>query len=372
MEKHTKNPADHIILDVRTPGEYHDSSSRNKHLNIGHIKGAIHVSLQDLQQKPEAIEALKQYKDREIYITCSHSYRSRTISNLLLSNGFTNVTNIQGGMSEWYRNYDELKPYAASHLERNINYSILAPSELYTKMKSKEKIVFFGFKNNARNSFDSMVVKLYSRFPDFANVTYFSAADSASLISKAKEASGKTIITFNTIGTGAAEMTSWLTQNGISNIHYLVGNLPGFFEYLVNFRHTEKTNSYLQSKSSIQFHSAISLCRALQEGKPVEIIDLRHDTVFSKTSQGTKLAYSHLRNAKNFFYQGSAEEFSKKFPSRDKEYVLLGHQNYVGFELADALLAKGYRVSWLLGGNERWEWHVNNIPGFSCKDYFEK
>ena len=73
-----------------------------------------------------------------------------------------------------------------------------------------------------------------------------------------------------------------------------------------------------------------------------------------------------------FFYQGSAEEFSKKFPSRDKEYVLLGHQNYVGFELADALLAKGYRVSWLLGGNERWEWHVNNIPGFSCKDYFEK
>lgn len=143
MEKHTKNPAAHIILDVRTPGEYHDSSSRNKHLNIGHIKGAIHVSLQDLQQKPEAIEALKQYKDREIYITCSHSYRSRTISNLLLSNGFTNVTNIQGGMSEWYRNYDELKPYAASHLERNINYSILAPSELYTKMKSKEKIVFF-------------------------------------------------------------------------------------------------------------------------------------------------------------------------------------------------------------------------------------
>ena len=79
MEKHAKDPASHIILDVRTLGEFHDSLSRNKHLNIGHIKGAIHVPMQDLQQKHEAIEELKQYKDKEKYINCSHRYRTRTI-----------------------------------------------------------------------------------------------------------------------------------------------------------------------------------------------------------------------------------------------------------------------------------------------------
>ena len=52
-----------------------------KHLNLGHIKSAINIPIQDLQQKPEAIKQLEPYKDKEIYVICSHSYRSRAVPN---------------------------------------------------------------------------------------------------------------------------------------------------------------------------------------------------------------------------------------------------------------------------------------------------
>ena len=66
-----------VIVDVRSKGEYYDTVSRGKQSNIGHIKGAINITLQDLQQNPDAVKQLDAYKDKDIYLICSHSYRSR-------------------------------------------------------------------------------------------------------------------------------------------------------------------------------------------------------------------------------------------------------------------------------------------------------
>src|SRR5689334_15983283 len=106
MKKKKQGDANMVIVDVRTKGEYNDTLSRGNQSNIGHIKGAINVTLQDLQQNPDAVKQLDQYKDKDIYLICSHSYRSRSASRILLNNGFTHVNNVQGGMTEWYRRYD--------------------------------------------------------------------------------------------------------------------------------------------------------------------------------------------------------------------------------------------------------------------------
>jgi hypothetical protein len=50
--------------------------------------------------------------------------------------------------------------------------------------------------------------------------------------------------------------------------------------------------------------------------------------------------------------------------------MILPQDGYTGIELADALLKKGYRIGWIIGGIERWEWYTNNIDAFTCKDYF--
>src|SRR6266850_5550843 len=88
------NP-DHIILDVRSQGEYDDSSSAS-YLNIGHLKNAKHI---DIRELPLRWRELMPFKDKPIFVYCSHSQRSRRASKLLSDSGFANVTNINGGLT---------------------------------------------------------------------------------------------------------------------------------------------------------------------------------------------------------------------------------------------------------------------------------
>lgn len=368
MKKKQKGDKNMLILDVRTRGEYNDTLSRGKALNIGHIKGAINIPLQELQQNPEAIKQLDPYKDKDIYVICSHSYRSRVISKLLLERNFANITNVQGGMSEWYRNYDELKPYRSEY-ENKISYKNISPSEVFTKMKRNEPIVFIGLNSPPRFYYDSVNVDIYSHFIDLKNIEYFNAKDSSAVLVKAKSAAGKPVVIFNTIGGGAGEMAEWLATAGVPNVNYLVGSLYGLYEYVINFQPDEPEGKYFTEHSLIHFLSAPSLCRALEKPNKIQLVDIQHDTLFAKATTGTKLTYSHLKAAVNFPYYKSADEFAKQFPDKSKKYVLIPHQGFIGMQLADALLAKGYKLGWLMGGNERWEWYTNNTAEFPCKEY---
>src|SRR3954462_6447589 len=58
-----------ILLDVRSQGEYDDTSS-SVGLNIGRIKQTKHI---DIQQLPAHWRDLIAYKDQPVYVMCSHS-----------------------------------------------------------------------------------------------------------------------------------------------------------------------------------------------------------------------------------------------------------------------------------------------------------
>ena len=81
-----------ILLDVRTKGEFEGKSNPD----FGTLKNAINVPVQELESR---ISELDQYKNKEIIVYCSHSHRSPAASYLLTQHGFTNVTNMLGGMS---------------------------------------------------------------------------------------------------------------------------------------------------------------------------------------------------------------------------------------------------------------------------------
>lgn len=363
------NPASSniLVLDVRTPGEYMDTVPGGRHIGIGRIKGAMNISLQDLLNKPDAIKQLDGYKDKEVYVICSHSYRSRRISNLLLENGFRKVNNVQGGMTEWYRNHDLMKSYLGG-FENNVSYHNMSPAELFHKMNAKEPVVMIGFNSPPRFFFDSLVAPLYPLFPDFHNVTYYRPADSLKVLEQAKAANGKAIVLFSAIGGGSTDAAEWLTKKGIPNVHNLIGNLPGFFEYLENFQSQKVATAMLKSQSAIRFYTPLSFCR--QVPRNMQWVDLRHDTTFNKITRGTKLDYKTLKGAINFPFYKTADEFAQQFPDKNKLYVVIPEQGYLGVSLIAALIEKGYRFGWLLSGIERWEWYTNNIPEFTCKDQF--
>ena len=80
-----------VILDVRSAGEYNGPS--------GHIRGAIHLPLQEITRRPGMLE---QSRDRQIVTVCLTGRRSRKAAEILLSKGYA-AMNLSGGMSKWIR-----------------------------------------------------------------------------------------------------------------------------------------------------------------------------------------------------------------------------------------------------------------------------
>jgi rhodanese-related sulfurtransferase len=365
MKKKQRGDANLVIVDVRTQGEYGDTS-RNKSTNIGRIKGAINIPLQDLQQNPGAVKQLDKYKDKDVYLICSHSYRSRSASRILLNNGFTHVNNVQGGMTEWYRRYEELSPYRNAFLEKGIIYSNTSPEQLLGQLTTGKNLLLIGIKNTPQFWYDSFNLKLYRYYPLFAKTVYFNYADSLKILKEAQRDKSRPVVLFNLVNTGAAELADWLTRKGVQNASYLVGGANLSYEYATNKQTPGKTGKLFITQSNVQFITPVIYCK-MSGDHNVKMVDLRHDSLFNKINDGVKHDYKHLANAVNFFAGKGATQFEQAFPDKKKDYVFIS-DNYDGLQMADEMTRKGYKISWMIGGLDRWEWYMNNTEDFKCND----
>lgn len=88
-----KSHPNSILLDVRTKEEFEGKADPN----FGTLKNAINIPIQFLDKR---MAELDKYKDKEILVFCSHSHRSPRASYLLTQNGFKQVVNMSGGMSQ--------------------------------------------------------------------------------------------------------------------------------------------------------------------------------------------------------------------------------------------------------------------------------
>lgn len=80
--------ADFVIIDVRTPAEYAE----------GHI---AHAVLVDLNSGSFDTEIVKQDKSKKYLVYCRSGNRSATASGKMVRFGFTDVTNMTGGITDW-------------------------------------------------------------------------------------------------------------------------------------------------------------------------------------------------------------------------------------------------------------------------------
>ena len=105
LKKHNKNnipyisvqelampKADAIILDARELEEY----------NVSYIKNAVFVGYDEFDLQ-KTIQILPN-KHQEIVVYCSLGFRSEIIANKLKLAGYTNVSNLYGGIFEWKNN----------------------------------------------------------------------------------------------------------------------------------------------------------------------------------------------------------------------------------------------------------------------------
>ncbi|MDF2789194.1 MAG: rhodanese-like protein [Neobacillus sp.] len=85
--KNELNEKNKQFVDVRTPGEYKGN----------HIKGFKNIPLHQLAEKATNLS-----KDKEVVVICQSGMRSQKASKQLKKLGFSNVTNVKGGMSAWF------------------------------------------------------------------------------------------------------------------------------------------------------------------------------------------------------------------------------------------------------------------------------
>ena len=88
LAQELKSPEAPLLLDVRTEEE----------LQIAHIDGARHIVLDALSTR---LGELEDYRDKDIVCMCHHGMRSAHAQQILLSNGFTRVRNLTGGIHAW-------------------------------------------------------------------------------------------------------------------------------------------------------------------------------------------------------------------------------------------------------------------------------
>jgi rhodanese-related sulfurtransferase len=84
-----------VLLDVREPWEFQTC----------HITGAVPIPMNSI---PERLQELDE--DAPIVCICHHGARSASVAAFLERNGFTQVTNLTGGVHAWALQVDTSMP----------------------------------------------------------------------------------------------------------------------------------------------------------------------------------------------------------------------------------------------------------------------
>lgn len=85
-EKFYDVKAEHVVLDVRSRGEFAG----------GHLPNALNIPLDQLDQRLKDIP-----KNKPVVVVCASGNRSRTGAKHLTQNGFEDVYNLKGGTMGW-------------------------------------------------------------------------------------------------------------------------------------------------------------------------------------------------------------------------------------------------------------------------------
>ncbi len=79
-----------LVLDVREPSEWND--------DLGHMERARLIPSGDLGAR---VSEIAEFKDKPVLVVCRVGMRSHYAAQFLAGQGFSNVSNLNGGMDAW-------------------------------------------------------------------------------------------------------------------------------------------------------------------------------------------------------------------------------------------------------------------------------
>ena len=313
---------DALLLDVRSQGEYADTSE-NSGLNIGHLKGATHINITELGNRLPEITA---YKNKPVYLYCSHSQRSRRCSKLLTDSGFTNVININGGLTDLYLTDQSTIPCKNGMLQTNNAYSQLNPKQVYDFIKSNPGITIIDVRKDSAFNDTSIVEKdkALGKLKGSVNIPLSQLESSLNKIPI-----NKPILVIDAYGDEAAKAATLLAAKGYKNVITSFNGLDAWLQISSN----QKNISY-QILDAEAFNTMAATSNTI-------ILDVRPEEEYQNQSKEAWRNRGRIKGSLNI----PAKDLAVKYNTLDKNksIILTGFGNSPeAYEAAAFLNTKGF------------------------------
>jgi len=353
----TANPG-YILLDVRSQGEFDDTLSSSEDLNLGHIKGALHI---DIRQLPQRWKELLPYKDKPVFIYCSHSQRSRRASRLLADSGFTRLFNVNGGLTDFYNQAIESDPCPAFQIVTSVPYKIVSSKELEANIEQGKSYVMIDLRNDS--AFQGISAEQKSRaqgrFEEAINVPFDKFMAQRSFVFPAKP-----VLLIDESGDISPKAAKLLLEKGFKDVSILFNGMDGWIDYVVN----AGVKSPLRQRKYVNYDllSSEDFYRMTKSNHGYALIDLRTKDEFRNASKNYWQNIGQVDGAINI--PAADLQQSKLLPkSKETPIVIYGFNAQPEIFTAAAWLKdQGYKsVSILFGGIWRIRWVAHNIKGKS-------
>lgn len=337
----------YLLLDVRSRGEFNDTST-SKSLNIGRLNGATNIDINEIKSRLSEIEA---YKNKPVFVYCSHSQRSRRVSKMLSDSGFTQVFNINGGLSNLQ--LDERKE-GCNLLASHLPYKLLSPLQLARANPSDYFILDVRSDSAYRGISTTERKNAYGKLKNSVNLPLPLLEQASASLPRDKK-----ILLVDETGSDSPAAAEILSKKGFTNLFVLFNGLD---LYLAETPEKER----MAWESQVPYHAiGARAFDNLAKSDNVNLLDVRKAEEFTNNSRETYRNAGNLKGAVSIPFADWDKQFASLAIDKEKPVVVyaLSSQNEV-FEAAKKLSAQGYKnVNVLMGGLFSLRWRAANIKG---------
>jgi rhodanese-related sulfurtransferase len=351
------NPG-HLFLDVRSPGEYADTSSMG--MNLGRFKNAVNIEVRNLGKR---ISEISNYKDKPVFVYCSHSQRSRRASKMLADSGFTRVYNINAGMTGLRQLPAEDNGCLYKKLESKNAYSIISAADLCNKISKKGNNIFL-LDVRSDSSFKHISldarINAYGYFKNSTNIPLANLETKLSEIPADKE-----IIIIDLYGDDGAKAAELLSRKNYSQVRVLIEGIDRLLN--TDSRGLRCLSTAYISDLPYRIINAQELKPFLETTKEYLFLDARTTEEFTNQHKNYWQNQGHLANAVNIPAAELEKQWAKIENYKTKPVIVyVFSSGKEAHESARKLVKNGFtNVMVLQGGVFNVGWTAANIKGFS-------
>ena len=344
----------YLLLDVRSKGEYEDTSASAGY-NLGHLRNAVNINVRELAGRLSEIIA---YKDKPVYVYCSHSQRSRRASKMLADSGFTNVINVNGGVTA-IRQLPEGN-CLNNYLESKVGYDVISISALCKKLADKQHSFILDVRSDSAYQRIDLDAKINS-FGYFRNSVHIPFADLKNRL--AEIPMDKDIVVVDIFGDQAAQAAAFLHEKQYKKVSTLLEGLDR-----LNFTDSKELACLKDNYTSPVKYDIMSsgdLKRFVEKNTGYLTLDVRSIEEFSNKHKDNWKNIGHLVNAVNIPSGELSAKISEIEKYRNKPVILYAFSGSTeAHQAAAVLIGNGFtNVHVLVGGIFNVRWTANNVSG---------